>query len=255
MIIGIHGKISSGKDTVAKMLQYMLMHDDTVHSYHHFLAFSKADTGRVQIKRFAGALKEIVAILTGCNITDLESEVFKNSVIPGWDRSIKDAREWLEMKGIRGAGDGHEEEIFSMARKMGFKFERTYREFLQELGTNVFRMHLHEDTWVKALMSKYKPEFTWLIPDLRFPNEAMAILDHDGYLIKVHRSMIKYSDHISETALDNFSNWHFEIDNNSTLEHLFNQILIIYNKLQHENSSRTTRFNRPLQNPPDGAGY
>ncbi len=245
MIIGIHGKIGSGKDTVASMWQY-IFNWQAEPTYAAYGALATYKDSKVQIKRFAGILKQIVALLTSCDIKDLEREDFKNSVIPGWDRSNREAKEWMDLRGFSYHADDDAHTIRVEALSRGFIFERTYREMLQELGTNIFRTHLHEDTWVKALMSQYKPNYKstirteypiWLVPDLRFPNEAKAIIDapDKGILIKVERPGIKTNDHSSETALDNYSGWHHVITNDGTLEDLFNKILIIHKTIQHGN--------------------
>ncbi|MCP4255493.1 MAG: hypothetical protein GY775_19230 [Candidatus Scalindua sp.] len=74
----------------------------------------------------------------------------------------------------------------------------------------------------------------WIITDLRFENEAQAILDRGGILIRVNRpelfiQKIKDSEktggymrqeHSSETELDDYGKFHYTIDNNRTVEEL-----------------------------------
>lgn len=81
----------------------------------------------------------------------------------------------------------------------------------------------------------------WIITDVRFPNEARAIRVKGGILIKVNRDRIKILDnmyihreeynklhniieHESETALDNYENWDYVINNNDSIEGLIEQV-------------------------------
>jgi hypothetical protein len=62
----------------------------------------------------------------------------------------------------------------------------------------------------------------WIITDVRFPNEAQAIVDRGGIMIRINRtdkSRIN-ADHPSETALDNWDGFNYIIDNNGTIEDL-----------------------------------
>jgi hypothetical protein len=63
---------------------------------------------------------------------------------------------------------------------------------------------------------------SWLVTDVRFPNECQAIKDRGGIIIKVDRDVEKGS-HASETALDN---WAFDavIDNNGSISELVEKV-------------------------------
>jgi hypothetical protein len=71
----------------------------------------------------------------------------------------------------------------------------------------------------------------WIITDVRFPNEAKAILDKGGILIRMLRSVDNpNSQHESEIALDNWENWSHVIDNRDmTLEQLEQTVNTILN--------------------------
>jgi hypothetical protein len=111
------------------------------------------------------------------------------------------------------------------------KWEMTGRQFLQKLGTDAIRDHLHPDTWVNALMKDYKPNSNWIIPDVRFLNEAEAIKERGGIIIRVDRGSPANS-HKSETILDNYR-FDFIISNNGTIDELSDvvkSILTLWNK-------------------------
>ncbi|WP_432482563.1 deoxynucleotide monophosphate kinase family protein [Kineococcus esterisolvens] len=83
------------------------------------------------------------------------------------------------------------------------------RRILQRLGTDVGRRLFGENVWVDALMGDL-PGDRVAITDVRFPNEADAIRERDGLVIRVNRPGVgpAVSEdggvHESETALDGY---------------------------------------------------
>ena len=214
-IIAISGKKQSGKDTTAKILQF-LAYVDQLHaqakaqgetielpSYHEFLELNDAVTQPIQIKKFAGKLKNIVAELLSCNVSNLENEDFKNSKIDYLSSEDKCI---------------------------------TPRYLLQYLGTDVLRNSINEDIHVNALLNDIKSSqnaniLAFAITDLRFRNELEAIKKHGGLTIRLNRNeankIVSNSQHESETALDN-AQFDITIDNNGTFEELFLKVQKAY---------------------------
>lgn len=176
-----------------------------------------------QIKKFAGKLKQIAAIMLGVPVEKFEDREFKNSKL---------GAEW-----------GHPYPKLRVEDHTVL-YHPTVREFLQQLGTEAIRNGLHQNAWVNALMSEYKdlrwvskaawdfettgrfdpkddlPIYpSWVITDVRFGNEAQAIKDRGGVVWTINRPGYKGTGHESETAL---KNWPFDatIDNNDDLDHL-----------------------------------
>ena len=193
MIIGINGYSGSGKDTVGMMIQYLncynigdLTIEDIIKDYKsHQWWLEEQSTW--EIKKYAGKLKQIASLLTGIEIEDFEDQFIKKQNLgPQWN--------------VHG-------------------MPMTIREFLQKLGTDALRDGLHTNAWVNALFADYKcvpadraPKGwdcdNWIITDVRFPNEAKAIKDRNGLLIRVDKPFVKpINNHPSETALDN---WEFD---------------------------------------------
>jgi hypothetical protein len=147
-----------------------------------------------EIKKFAGKLKDIASHLTGIDIEDFEDQEFKKTNL---------GTEWWTT-----CDEGYQ--------------PMTVREFLQKLGTDALRIGLHDNVWVNALMADYKPEWTtdegahdpvqelpnWIITDVRFPNEAQAIKNKGGIIIRVDRpGVVPINNHPSEIGLDD---WKFD---------------------------------------------
>ncbi len=217
MIIGISGKIGSGKDTVAKIIQWLTAKDhekwpQELQGSFNTLSFYETDW---KIKKFAGKLKQIISLLTGISLADLEREEVKNSLLPdSWQiwRIFNWGREGIIFYTEKQAIDFCNTNSTSQTNFTYKKSARTYRWLLQHVGTELFRDMLHENVHINALFADYKkyhdgyniPENKekfgeypkWLITDLRFPNELDAVEERDGITIRVNRLKYKYIDGI-----------------------------------------------------------
>jgi hypothetical protein len=233
MMVGFSGWMGSGKDTFSKMVYYQLLKrmNKKMPPYTQWeLLYDPADN----TVRFAGALKEIVAIITGVSVRSLESQSFKERELPEfWDRTINDAMEFLTLRKGQNIPES-QEQLRAEATSFGFKWKRTYRELLQEVGTEVFRERFGQDIWVNVLLSRYKqPGYTyypnWFIPDVRFVNEVEAIKKANGIVIRINRGE-RTSNHPSEASLDNYKDFDAIVENSGTLEELFEKASIIVDK-------------------------
>lgn len=133
-------------------------------------------------KIFAGKLKEVAALLTGLPLHDMYDREAKNTYLERWGMTLG--------------------------------------ELQQRLGTNAVRDGLHYDAWIIALMNEYRLGMKWTISDLRFPNEARAIVRAGGILVRIDGSRTgpggRDPNHISETALNDWQEWDYRF-NNETL--------------------------------------
>lgn len=114
----------------------------------------------------------------------------------------------IDWKGYEGAKD---DPIF------GAEVRRT----LQRMGTEAGRNVLGENVWVDALVNTMENGKRYVIPDTRFPNEALAITERmAGEVWRVNRpGFTPTNSHPSETALDG---WQFSVNlnNDGTLDDL-----------------------------------
>jgi hypothetical protein len=223
-IIGIHGYIESGKDTVANIIK-------------------KIDAERDwKIKKFASKLKQIATILTGIPSEMFENQDFKKTYLGNeWDLIKKTDHTLIEN------GKAASEYIES---------KMSVRDMLQKLGTEAMRNGLHPDVWVNALFADYKDvkqsedglihekygehDITivpnpilwkkyypnWIISDLRFPNEYDAIKKKGGLCIKVVRPVVNKStseQHISEYALE-YHTFDYTLDNSGDIDDLEKEV-------------------------------
>ncbi len=226
MIIGLSGKIGTGKDTVGQIIQILTsnpsFNSKQVREHIRINSVNYYIGSTWQIKKFAGKLKQIVALLTGCTVEDLESQEFKQKQLP---------EDWWHNNGW---ADIPEKELVSW----------TYRELLQKLGTEVMRNKIHQNVWVNALFADYKKDLSittnhprseylstaypnWIITDMRFENEAEAIKKRNGLLIRIERMGLSESNHPSETALDKYLEFDYTIYNNETIGDLIDEVRTI----------------------------
>ena len=90
----------------------------------------------------------------------------------------------------------------------------TAREFMQYLGTDVFRA-IKPDVWSEKCISQILDEGSdfAIISDCRFPDEVEAIKQAGGKIIKLTRTASGKDKHSSETALKDFKDYDAVIDN------------------------------------------
>lgn len=98
----------------------------------------------------------------------------------------------------------------------------TIRELLQLIGTKL--RDIDPDIWIKALDKDTRGYSDVMITDVRFLNEAEYIKSKGGLLVRINRPNLEEDQHISETELDNYSNWDYVIKNDGTMEDLVHKV-------------------------------
>jgi GTPase SAR1 family protein len=78
----------------------------------------------------------------------------------------------------------------------------SYRQILQRFGTEACRHTFGDDFWEKVMWSNHRDmDYDLVIDDVRFPNEAEAILKRGGIVIDIIRPGIEQMNHASEIPL------------------------------------------------------
>lgn len=252
MIISISGKAGSGKDTVGKIIQHLTSEWQDDEFKDSDMLSLRSDW---QIKKYSDKLKDIVCILIGCTREQLEDQEFKETPLgkewtkyllsyasysrisyssdPEWNEEI-----FLSKEEALNSLNGNLEVASSTVNVD--KIEMTPRKLLQLIGTEGGRDLIHPDIWVNALYSDYRPlsyekdsegrietvEEKWIITDSRFPNDVRRTREMGGILIRVNRAECegRENEHVSETALDNYTDWDHVIENNGAIEDLIESV-------------------------------
>lgn len=155
-IIGISGRIGSGKDTLASIIQYLTheyeIHGQIVQTYEEFLNLKYSqDAFNWKIKKFAGKLKQMVSLLTGIPVEDLEKQEVKDSILGEewnyWEDKTEYGQRWI-----------YEGSRTDIKETKDCKFlVMTVRKLLQLLGTEALRDVIHPNVHINALFADYKP--------------------------------------------------------------------------------------------------
>lgn len=221
MIIGVSGKTGSGKDTIGKIIQYLINENQISNSSRYSPTFEQFCDPRYasligepswKIKKFAGKLKEVCSLLTGIPVEDFEKQEVKDRILGeewtrygyanGFSKVYRNGEEEIIMNNKQCSKERYKEEL-RINWQTAYKHQYTVREILQLVGTDTMRNVIHEDVWVNALFADYVKRTcdeetgiqwghyeypNWIVTDVRFPNEADAIKSRGGLLIRVNRN-------------------------------------------------------------------
>lgn len=127
---------------------------------------------------------------------------------------------------VYGDGPGNVERVQDLVDAWGYeraKIEHPeIRALLQRLGTEAGRKYIAEDIWSRVVFENaHGPRL--VIPDVRFPNEAKAIKDRGGIIVRVTREgYTPINAHVSEIA---YTDQDYLLENNGTPEELFELFL------------------------------
>lgn len=163
-LIAISGKINSGKDTVGKIIQYLIYtayFTPTERKENGFPVEFTPDMNvpfvpdQYQIKKIADALKDCVCLLIGCTREQLEDRKFKETPL---------GKEWVAYRMIRkdfpsflvATKKEAEELVTGRIPHRYVELKMTPRLILQLLGTEAGREIIHPNIWINATFAKYK---------------------------------------------------------------------------------------------------
>lgn len=197
-IIALCGFAGSGKDTVA---DYLVKH----HNFHKL--------------SFASVIKDIA------------------SIIFMWDRN--------KLEGLTESDRLWREQVDEWWSKQLNMPQLTPRYVLRYFGTDLFRNHWHPEIWVKIIERKLSLYDNIVITDCRFVNEINMLLQNNAKIIRVERNMPSWYYQYMNTNItppeigllhESETNWirckyDYALNNDSTLDCLYNNIRFIINEL------------------------
>lgn len=224
-IISVQGNKWSGKDTVAKMLQYLLSTPKILHKYDLYcrLNWFKKD---YKIVRYADKMKEMLAILLNTNVQNFEDREFKEQYYVDFntlqlihvdesnintfkDKILSDTRFTKEIKRVN--------------PNLTKNYFLSIRQILQYFGTEIMRFYFGDRLWILSTLNNRGSNI--IISDQRFIIENITTYNLGAVIIHITRPGCEKSSHSSETELDKLYQdkaYSYLIENNGTLRDLFN---------------------------------
>lgn len=150
---------------------------------------------------FSRTLKEAVKILF--NWSDKQVNEDKEIVDPNWNIAPREILQLLGTEFLR----------FKLGNKLNNEIE--FKGMKQEFSFHIKNLFLQN----KKLFDEGK---NIIISDIRFIDEYNFIKWLGGKIIKINRNIKcnEFSNHISETEIDNFKKYDFTIENNFSIGHL-----------------------------------
>lgn len=207
-IVAICGLQGAGKDTTADKL----------------IEITKSKGLKVGKMAFADRLKDMLSVLFDLPRDQLagftpESRIWREQELPKW------------------------------SKRLGKPV--TPRYLMQYFGTELLREHFCDTVWIDCLMDSIEKSNldVIIITDCRYPNEMKALIDQGAKIIEVKRhtpewyyEVLTNPDYIPEGVHKSEYEWIrplkylkddylIQIDNNGTLEELYDKIVSIYEKI------------------------
>ena len=242
-VIGIAGAKNSGKDTVASMINYIFAAGVSKAKYQDWVIKQAVydNEYKDRIIHFADPIKDILSIMFNIPRKYFDDRIYKDvywyNIRAGYFANIDKNRITSEvLLTIKDLEKG-----FTIPQLIdNYDGKHVYvklRTLMQYFATNICKSYFGEDIWVRSAMSKIvdvaESRRLCIVPDVRFANEAEAIMtDSDslyGVVIMLKRDNNVKPEHCSEVI--DFK-CDFEIDNNSNLFQLFYKVLNICQMLK-----------------------
>lgn len=218
-IIGISGKIGSGKNYLAEQLIKEL----------HKLGYSTKEAS------FASSLRNELDRIIKTIKVDVLDDVAYDEIIAHIEAihvmSYDDAQTLFEMM---------VDDIVNIDGLNAHSRTESIRRALQFLGTDI-RRKTDSEYWVKEFHRTVPESDFILVTDVRFPNEADSIVETNGLMIRLEvapeviqqrvesRDGLKYSDdaltHPSELALDDYSKFDYTVETEYNIDDIVSFIV------------------------------
>lgn len=228
-IIAIQGYKGSGKDEVAKYLNYLLNTPSCLHSYEiasalKFMPLPIMFVGRWRVVHYADKLKEMLAVMMNVDKSKFDDREFKEYFYFDFENfTLYDSR-------IKNSGKELTDKIFARELKkenknLATQYNLSIRQILQYFGTDIMRKYFGDKLWIHSTLHSGKGK-NIIIADQRFIIENEIVKENNAFIVHITRKGCTSGVHSSEKELSTLlkeKNYNILLTNNGTLKELFNK--------------------------------
>ena len=254
-MIGIAGKMASGKDTMA---QFMIYHAASLPNSAH----DEVPGLVVKRRAFADALKEEAAVALvhyyqpekGYRYENLPQDIKdyirdeeRISSLAKRANMREDIKDYIRDEELKCMDDYLDIETL-LAMMHDSRTKEHFRLMLQWWGTEFRRRQFGDDYWLRQLqewieteneIQYFEDQLVVLVPDVRFPNEADFIHQLGGFCIEITRPNDSTDQHPSETSLTGYDKFDICVNNDGDLAALAAVSGVLFNKAVRTVNERT----------------
>ena len=217
-LIAVSGVKGSGKDSVSSMLQYCLSVPKMFRQYFFYKNFRKWIKPKYKRIAFADPLKKMLSDLLNISLDKFYIREFKEGCIINIS-TLEGS--WLGEK----LSDSKFNKLVKQLDPSLTEANLSLRQLLQYFGTEIMQKYFGKRVWINSTMQN-RSEYT-IISDLRFIEEYNAVKEKKGIVIYINRPNYEFGQHASEREMKELlenDKYDFIIDNNGSMEDLFNQV-------------------------------
>lgn len=225
-LIAVSGVKGSGKDSVSSMLQYCLSVPKAFRQYFFYKNFRKWIKPKYKRIAFADPLKRMLSDLLNISLDKFYIREFKEGCIINIS-TLEGS--WLGEK----LSDSKFNKLVKQLDPSLMESNLSLRQLLQYFGTEIMQKYFGKRVWINSTMQN-RSEYT-IVSDLRFIEEYNAVKEKKGIVIYVNRPNYEFGQHASEREMKELlenDKYDFIIDNNGSIEDLFNQVKNIVKELE-----------------------
>jgi thymidylate kinase len=217
-LIAVSGVKGSGKDSVSSMLQYCLSVPKMFRQYFFYKNFRKWIKPKYKRIAFADPLKKMLSDLLNISLDKFYIREFKEGCVINVS-TLEGS--WLGEK----LSDSKFNKLVKQLDPSLTEANLSLRQLLQYFGTEIMQKYFGKRVWINSTMQN-RSEYT-IISDLRFIEEYNAVKEKKGIVIYINRPDYEFGQHASEREMKELlenDKYDFIIDNNGSIEDLFNQV-------------------------------
>lgn len=224
-IIAVSGLKDSGKTSAAEMLGYLLNAPKCLRTYKWYkILRGKHIKSNWEITSFAKPLKKCLSIILNKPLSWFENRDNKENMYVSLNTLFIYPRFKLHNDII--LTESKFQKLLKSGEPLPTDYLLSIRQLMQYFGTETVRKFIGDKTWINSTLNESNSK-NIIVSDLRFKIELDEIKHRMGKTIYIKRNSAVPGSHASEREvleLLNENKFDYVIDNNGTLEDLFNNL-------------------------------